>query len=108
MQASGFSIDTGVVTAYCSRRASGKTKAKQGAADQEPALNGFQGGDAMKRLWFVCLVGFFLLPASGQEAMPNDFEHWTAASLKQTGQELSSEAAKNAQHVALRRLGDFP
>jgi len=62
----------------------------------------------MRRLWMVCLLGFFLLPVTAQETVPSGFEHWTAASLKQMQGELSTEAAKDAHHLGLRRLGDFP
>jgi len=62
----------------------------------------------MKRLWVLCLLAFFLLPVTAQETLPSGFEHWTAASLKQIGGELSTEAAKNPHHVGLRRLADFP
>ncbi|SRR6266404_443827 len=62
----------------------------------------------MKRLWMLCLLGFVLLPVTAQETMPKDFEHWTASSLKELERELSTEAAKNVNHLGLRRLGDFP
>jgi mannose-6-phosphate isomerase-like protein (cupin superfamily) len=62
----------------------------------------------MKRLCMLCLLGFFLLPVTAQETVPKDFVHWTAASLKEIDRELSTEAAKNAQHIGLRRLADFP
>ena len=62
----------------------------------------------MKRLWMLCLLRIFLLPATAQETAPNGFEYWTAASLKQMEGELRTEAAKDAHHLGLRRLGDFP
>src|SRR6202022_299269 len=62
----------------------------------------------MKRLWVLCLLAFFLLPVTAQETLPSGFELWTAASLKQIGGELSTEAAKSPPHVGLRRLADFP
>ena len=62
----------------------------------------------MRRLWMVWLLGFFLLPVTAQETVPSGFEHWTTASLKQMQGELSTEAAKDAHHLGLRRLGDFP
>jgi mannose-6-phosphate isomerase-like protein (cupin superfamily) len=54
------------------------------------------------------LLAFFLLPVTARETLPSGFELWTAASLKQSGGELSSEAAKNPHHIGLRRLADFP
>src|SRR5712692_9162854 len=62
----------------------------------------------MRRLWIVWVLGFFLLPVTAQETVPSGFEHWTAASLKQMHEELSTVAAKDAHHLGLRRLGDFP
>jgi mannose-6-phosphate isomerase-like protein (cupin superfamily) len=62
----------------------------------------------MRRLWMVSLLGFFLLPVTAQETVPSGFEHWTAASLKQMQEELGAVAAKDAHHLGLRRLGDFP
>ena len=62
----------------------------------------------MKRLWLVCLFAVVMLPVTAQETAPEGFEHWSATSLKQMGQELKKDAAKNAQHLASRRLADFP
>jgi mannose-6-phosphate isomerase-like protein (cupin superfamily) len=62
----------------------------------------------MKRLGLVCLLGFFLLPVTAQETAPKDYAQWTSASLKQIQGELSTQAAKDAHHLALRRLADFP
>ena len=62
----------------------------------------------MRRLSMVCLLGFFILPVTAQETVPSGFEHWTAASLKQMQEELGAVAAKDAHHLGLRRLGDFP
>ncbi|HEY4816209.1 MAG TPA: cupin domain-containing protein [Candidatus Acidoferrum sp.] len=62
----------------------------------------------MKRLWMLYLLGFVLLPVTAQETLPKDFEQWTAAALKGMRQELSTEAGKSANHLALRRLADFP
>jgi len=62
----------------------------------------------MKRLSFLCLFALALLPATAQEKGPEGFEHWTTTSLKQLDQELSKEAASNANHSGVRRLSDFP
>jgi mannose-6-phosphate isomerase-like protein (cupin superfamily) len=62
----------------------------------------------MGRMWMLCLLGFVLLPITAQETPPKDFEQWTAAALKGMRQELSTEAGKSANHLALRRLTDFP
>jgi mannose-6-phosphate isomerase-like protein (cupin superfamily) len=44
----------------------------------------------------------------GEESTPAGFEYWSAASLKQIGQTLSQEAAKDSHHLAVRQLSDFP
>ncbi len=62
----------------------------------------------MKALLF-CLFTLALPLLTAQEtAPPEGFEHWTADSLKQIDQTLKVEAGKNAHHVAVQRLGDFP
>jgi mannose-6-phosphate isomerase-like protein (cupin superfamily) len=62
----------------------------------------------MKRVWSLLSLALALLPATAQEVVPEGFEHWTAASLKQIDQEIAKDAAANAQHIATRRLADFP
>ena len=62
----------------------------------------------MNRFWLLSLLVIPLLSLVGQESTPAGFEHWSAASLKQLGQALSQEAAKDARHLAVRQLSDFP
>jgi len=64
----------------------------------------------MKRLWPLCLLALALLPATAQNQgkVPEGFEHWSAASLKEMQQQLAKEAAGNEAHLGLRRLTDFP
>jgi mannose-6-phosphate isomerase-like protein (cupin superfamily) len=55
--------------------------------------------------------GLFVLAvvvSSAQDTVPEGFQHWTSASLRQIGQELRTEAAPAPHHVAGRRLADFP
>jgi mannose-6-phosphate isomerase-like protein (cupin superfamily) len=54
-----------------------------------------------------CLLAFVVLFASAQETVPNGFELWTAASLKQMNQTLNTEAASDAHHIAVQHLADF-
>ena len=46
--------------------------------------------------------------AIAQETAPEGFQLWTSSSLGQIEQELKTEAAKNPQHIGLRRLADYP
>jgi mannose-6-phosphate isomerase-like protein (cupin superfamily) len=62
----------------------------------------------MKRLCLLGLLALGLLPATAQETVPAGFNYWTAASLKQMGQELIKEAASSKNHNATRRLSDYP
>jgi mannose-6-phosphate isomerase-like protein (cupin superfamily) len=62
----------------------------------------------MKKSCLLLLLTLALLPATAQEVVPEGFEHWTAASLKQIDQEITKDAATNPHHIGLRRLGDFP
>jgi len=60
----------------------------------------------LKRL--SCLFALTLLMATAQDTSPEGFQVWTRASLSQMEQELKTEAAGNAHHIATRRLEDFP
>jgi mannose-6-phosphate isomerase-like protein (cupin superfamily) len=62
----------------------------------------------MTKVLLFCLFAFAMPMMTAQEAVPEGFEHWTADSLKQIDQTLKVEAGKNAHHIALQRLGDFP
>ena len=61
----------------------------------------------MKALLF-CLFALALPLLTAQETVPEGFQHWTADSLKQLDQTLKVEAGKNAHHIGMQRLGDFP
>jgi mannose-6-phosphate isomerase-like protein (cupin superfamily) len=39
--------------------------------------------------------------------VPDGFQQWTGASLKELEHTLKTEADSNGQHMAVRRLGDF-
>jgi mannose-6-phosphate isomerase-like protein (cupin superfamily) len=62
----------------------------------------------MNRSWLLSLLLIPLLSMVGEESTPAGFEYWSAASLKQIGQTLSQEAAKDSNHLAVRQLADFP
>jgi mannose-6-phosphate isomerase-like protein (cupin superfamily) len=62
----------------------------------------------MMKVWLFCMFALALQLVTGQETVPEGFEHWTAASLHQLDQTLKSEAGKNPHHIAVQRLGDFP
>jgi len=62
----------------------------------------------MNRSWLLSLLLIPLLSMVGEESTPAGFEYWSAASLKQIGQTLSQEAAKDSHHLAVRQLSDFP
>ena len=64
----------------------------------------------MKRLWPLCLLALAFLPATEQEQakLPEGFQYWSAASLKETQQQLAKEAASNEAHLGLRRFTEFP
>ena len=62
----------------------------------------------MNRCWLLSLLLLPFLTVAGQKSTPAGFEHWSAASLKQLGQTLSQEAAKDSHHLGLRQLSDFP
>ena len=62
----------------------------------------------MNRSWLLSLLLIPLLSMVGKESTPAGLEYWSAASLKQIGQTLSQEAAKDSHHLAVRQLSDFP
>jgi mannose-6-phosphate isomerase-like protein (cupin superfamily) len=62
----------------------------------------------MIKVLLFCLFALALPMMTAQETVPEGFEHWTADSLKEIDQTLKVEAGKNAHHIALQRLGDFP
>jgi len=58
----------------------------------------------------ACMLFIFALALpilTAEETVPQGFEHWTADSLKQLDQTLHAEADANANHMSVRRLGDF-
>ena len=58
-----------------------------------------------------CLLGviaFTLLMVSAEEKVPDGFQQWTGASLKELDQTLKTEAGTNGHHMSVRRLADFP
>jgi mannose-6-phosphate isomerase-like protein (cupin superfamily) len=62
----------------------------------------------MRKFLPFCLFVLALSLVTAQETVPEGFEHWTADSLRQIDQTLKVEAGKNAHHVAVQRLEDFP
>jgi hypothetical protein len=62
----------------------------------------------MMRALLFCLFALALPLLAAQETVPEGFEHWTADSLKQLDLTLKVEAGKNAHHIGMQRLGDFP
>ena len=62
----------------------------------------------MRMPWRLSLLAFALVMASAEESAPEGFQQWTAATLKQAEQAVKGEAGANANHMADRRLADFP
>ncbi len=57
------------------------------------------------------LLGLFaitFLMVSAEEKAPDGFQQWTGASLKELGPSLKTEADASPNHMAARRLADFP
>jgi mannose-6-phosphate isomerase-like protein (cupin superfamily) len=61
----------------------------------------------MTKVLLLFLFALAIPILTAEETMPQGFEHWTADSLKQLDQTLHSEADANANHMSVRRLGDF-
>jgi len=61
----------------------------------------------MSKLLLLFLFALALPTLIAEDTVPQGFEHWTADSLKQLDQTLHTEADANANHMSVRRLGDF-
>jgi mannose-6-phosphate isomerase-like protein (cupin superfamily) len=62
----------------------------------------------MNIYWLSGVLAIAVLMVGAEEKVPDGFQQWTAASLKELDQTLKTETGANAHHVAVRRLGDFP
>ena len=62
----------------------------------------------MKVFWLLGLLAITLVMVSAEEKVPEGFQHWTGASLKELEQTLKSEADASSHHMSVRALGDFP
>ena len=62
----------------------------------------------MKVFWLLGVLAITLVMVSAEEKVPEGFQHWTGASLKDLEQALKSEADASAHHMSVRALGDFP
>jgi mannose-6-phosphate isomerase-like protein (cupin superfamily) len=61
----------------------------------------------MKAFCLLGVIAFTLLMVSAEEKVPDGFQQWTGASLKELDQTLKTEAGTNGHHMAVRRLADF-
>ena len=62
----------------------------------------------MKVFGLIGLIAIALLMVSAEEKMPDGFQQWTGASLKDLEQKLKTEADASSHHMSVRRLADFP
>lgn len=62
----------------------------------------------MKRLWLLALIAIPFLAVRSQEPVPVGFEYWPPASLQSTVQALTTQAAADPHHFAVKQLADFP
>ena len=62
----------------------------------------------MKVFGLIGLMAIALLMVSAEEKMPDGFQQWTGASLKDLEQTLKTEADASSHHMSVRRLADFP
>ena len=62
----------------------------------------------MKAFGLLGLLAVALLMVSAEEKVPDGFQQWTGASLKDLEQTLKTEADASSHHMSVRRLADFP
>ena len=60
----------------------------------------------MKVFGLMGLIATALLMVSAEEKMPDGFQQWTGASLKDLEQTLKTEADASSHHMSVRRLAD--
>ena len=61
----------------------------------------------MKVFGLMGLLAIALLMVSAEEKMPDGFQQWTGASLKDIELTLKTEADASSHHMSVRRLADF-
>jgi mannose-6-phosphate isomerase-like protein (cupin superfamily) len=61
----------------------------------------------MRVFWLLGLLAITLLMVSAEEKVPDGFQQWTGASLKELEQTLKTEADGSSHRMAVRRLADF-
>ena len=62
----------------------------------------------MNIYWLPGVLAIAVLMVGAEEKVPDGFQQWTAASLRELDQTLKTEAGANAHKIAMRRLADFP
>jgi mannose-6-phosphate isomerase-like protein (cupin superfamily) len=62
----------------------------------------------MKFACLLCVLVLALIAPAQEASAPSGFQHWTAASLNQTGQTLDSNAATDPHKFAVQQLADLP
>ena len=62
----------------------------------------------MKVWGLLGLLAITLVLVSAEEKVPDGFQQWTGASLKELEQTLKTEADASSHHMSVRRLADFP
>ena len=62
----------------------------------------------MKVFGLMGLLAIALLMVSAEEKMPDGFQQWTGASLKDIELTSKTEADASSHHMSVRRLADFP
>ena len=61
-----------------------------------------------KKLVLLSLLAIPFLLARSDEAVPEGFVHWPAATLSHLAQTLGTEAAADSHHLAVSQIKDFP
>jgi mannose-6-phosphate isomerase-like protein (cupin superfamily) len=61
-----------------------------------------------RKLCFLCTILIPILVVFAQSTAPEGFKVWSAASLNQIAEHLSSQSASDPHHFAVQQLADFP
>ena len=61
----------------------------------------------MKRLWLLSLLLVPFSVAAPENSIPEGYEHWTPASLKEISKTLSVQSSTDAHHSATQQFSDF-
>ena len=62
----------------------------------------------MKKLWLLPLLVIPFLALRSEDPVPAGFEHWSPTTMQSATKVLTTEAANEPRHFAVKQLSDYP